>query len=208
LNTLTPQEKAEGWRLLFDGRTTKGWRSFKKETFPAKGWVVEDGCLKKVARQSGGDIITVDRFTDFEFAWEWRLPPRANNGVKYFIVEERGGIGHEYQMIDDTLVKYPKGSTASFYEVLPPAADKPMKPMGEWNQSRIRVQGNQVEHWLNGAKVLSYELGSPEVMAGVARSKFKGVKGFGTKMTGHILLTDHSDEAWFRNLKVRELPAR
>ncbi len=206
LNQLTDAEKAAGWKLLFDGKTTAGWRSFKKQTFPKQGWVVEDGCLKKVANVIGGDIISVDEFTDFEFQWEWRIPPRANNGIKYFITEERtSAIGHEYQMIDDALVKNPKDSTASFYDVLPPKPDKPLKTPGEWNHSRVIVQGNHVEHWLNGAKVLEYELGSEQVKAAVAKSKFKPVAGFGTKIKGHILLTDHRDEACFRNIKIRDL---
>jgi len=207
LNQLTPTEKAAGWRLLFDGKTTAGWRSFKKKTFPEKGWVIEEGILKKVATSVyGGDIITNDEYDDFDFQWEWRIAPKANNGIKYFITEQRNSaIGHEYQMIDDSLPIPKKELTASFYDVLPPSEDKPVKPPGEWNHSRVLVQGNHVEHWLNGAKVLEYELGSEEVKAAVAKSKFKNVKDFGTKIKGHILLTDHRDEAWFRNLKIREL---
>ncbi len=209
INQLTPEEKANGWKLLFDGQSLNGWRSFRKQTPPKQGWVVEDGILKKVANVSGGDLITVDKFTDFEFSWEWRVPPKANNGIKYFIIEERGAIGHEYQMIDDAVVKNsPKDQTASFYEVLPPKANKPLKAPGEWNSSRVLVLGDHVEHWLNGAKVLEYELGSEEVMAGVAKSKFKNVAGFGKKVKGHILLTDHKDEACFRNIKIRELTAK
>lgn len=205
-NQLTPQEQAAGWRLLFDGKTTTGWRGFRKASFPAKGWVVEDGWLKCLARGRGGDIVTVDEFEDFELVWDWRLPPRANNGVKYFITEQRTqAIGHEYQMIDDALVKAPKGSTAAFYDVLPPRPDKPLKPPGQINQSKIVVQGQHVEHWLNGALVLSYQLGSPELMAAIAKSKFRNVPGFGTKIKGRILLTDHGDEAWFRNIKIRSL---
>ena len=203
---LTATEKAQGWRLLFDGKTSNGWRSFKKESFPEKGWVVEEGILKKVANVRGGDIITIDQFNDFDFQWEWRIASKANNGIKYFITEERSqAVGHEYQMVDDSIITIKKERTASFYDVLPPADDAPVKPPGEWNQSRVLVRGNHVEHWLNGAKVLEYELGSEEVKAAVAQSKFKNVKGFGTKIKGHILLTDHRDEAWFRNLKVREL---
>lgn len=208
-NELTPAEKAGGWRLLFDGKTTTGWRSFKKKTFPDKGWVVEDGTLKKIANVIGGDIITVDEFTDFDFQWDWQIPPKANNGIKYFITEERtSAIGHEYQMIDETEVTKEVDSTASFYDVLAPSADKPLKKPGEWNHSRVLVQGNHVEHWLNGAKVLEYELGSEEVKAAVAKSKFKNVKDFGTKIKGHILLTDHRDEASFRNLKIKDLSAK
>ena len=207
-NTLTVAEQAAGWKLLFDGRTTAGWRSFKKPTFPDKGWIVENGVLKKLAGVRGGDLVTAETFNDFELSWEWRLAARGNNGVKYFITEERASaIGHEYQMIDDARVGDPKGSTASFYDVLPPRPGKPPPRIGAWNTSRILVQGNHVEHWLNGDKVLEYELGSPEVLAAVARSKFKEVKGFGTKCRGHVLLTDHNDEAWFRNLKLRELPS-
>lgn len=208
-NQLTPEEQAAGWRLLFDGQTVNGWRGFRKPAFPARGWVVQDGWLKCLARGRGGDIVTVDEFDDFELVWEWRLPPRANNGVKYFITEQRTqAIGHEYQMIDDALVKSPKASTAAFYDVLPPRPDKPLKPPGQINQSKIVVRGQHVEHWLNGALVLSYELGSPELMAAIAKSKFRNVPGFGTKIKGRILLTDHGDEAWFRNIKIRPLPAQ
>lgn len=205
-NELTAQEKTEGWKLLFDGKSTAGWRSFKKDTFPDKGWVVENGSLKKVAGVQGGDIMTTNTFEQFDLRWEWKIPARANNGVKYFITEERGGpIGHEYQMIDDSVVKNPKQRTASFYDVLPVTEHTALKPPGEWNQSRILVQGERVEHWLNGVKVLEYELGSEKVKTAVAASKFKDVKGFGERLKGHILLTDHRDEASFRNIKIREL---
>jgi hypothetical protein len=209
-NQLTDAEKAAGWRLLFDGSSLAGWRNFKKPSITtSNGWVVEAGWLKKVANVRGGDIISVDQFTDFELEWEWRIPPNANNGVKYFITEERSAaIGHEYQMIDDTTIKSPKGKTASFYDVLAPKAHKPFLLAPEHNRSRVLVQGNHVEHWLNGEKVLEYELGSAEVLAAVARSKFKDVPGFGSKMRGHILLTDHNDEACFRNIKLREFPAQ
>jgi hypothetical protein len=205
-NELTTSEKAEGWQLLFDGKSTAGWRSFKKQTFPDKGWLVEGGVLKKVANVQGGDIITTNTFEQFDLRWEWKIPAKANNGIKYFITEERGGpIGHEYQMIDDSIVKNPKQRTGSFYDILPPVEHSALKPPGEWNQSRVVVQGDRVEHWLNGVKVLEYELGSEKVKTAVAASKFKDVKGFGERLKGHILLTDHKDEASFRNIKIREL---
>jgi hypothetical protein len=208
-NQLTPEETAAGWKLLFDGKTTQGWRSYQKQTFPKRGWVVEDGWLRCVSQGRGGDIVTVDQFNDFEFSWEWRIPAKANNGVKYLVNEKRsGGPGHEYQMIDDATVKPGKSATASFYDVLPPAADKPLKAPGEINQSRIVIQGNHVEHWLNGARVLEYELGSEAVKAAVANSKFKGIPDFGTKVRGPLLLTDHGTDAYFRNLKIRDLPPR
>ncbi len=210
LNQLTAEEKAAGWKLLFNGRDTSGWRQFRKPTPPGAGWRAEEGMLKKLAQVKGGDIITTNQYEDFELAWEWRVAPAANNGLKYLVTEARAGApGHEYQLIDDT--GHPDGKlsarrqTAAFYDVLPPAGGKPLKPVGEWNASRILVQGNRVEHWLNGAKVLEYELGSPAVKQAVAASKFKNTAKFGEKVPGHIMLTDHGDEAWFRNLKIREL---
>jgi hypothetical protein len=212
-NQLSDAERQAGWKLLFDGKTIKGWRGYRKQTFPDKGWAVEEGVLKKVARVQGGDIITEEAFTDFELSWEWRISPAGNNGIKYLVTEDRPSApGHEYQMIDDT--RHPDAkigphrATASFYDVLPPAADKPLKPVGEWNDSRVVVQGNHVEHWLNGKKVLEYELGSDALKAAVAKSKFKNSPGFGEKIKGHILLTDHGDECWFRNLKIREASAK
>lgn len=205
-NHLTADEQAAGWRLLFNGRSLEGWRSFKKKEPPAQGWVIDNGCLKKLAGVQGGDIVTEDQFSDFELAWEWRMPARANNGIKYFITEQRSSaIGHEYQMIDDSVVKSPLQRTASFYDVLPPSNHAAVKPPMEWNTSRVIVRGDQVEHWLNGSKVLQYQLGSDQVLKAVARSKFKDVPGFGTRIQGHILLTDHRDEAWFRNIKIRPL---
>ena len=129
--------------------------------------------------------------------------------MKYCVTEARPGApGYEYQMIDDLSPKWnklhAKALTAAFYEVLPPAADKPLKPAGEWNRSRILVQGQHVEHWLNGRKVLAYEFGSEAVKAGVADSKFKKFPDFGSKLTGHIMLTDHTDEAWYRSVRIRE----
>jgi hypothetical protein len=207
-NELTPEEKQAGWKLLFDGQTTSGWRGFKKENFPEKGWKVQDGELRLEAGSKAGDIVTEEKFSDFDLTWEWKLPPGANNGIKYFILEERGqAIGHEYQMIDESDAKRmaAKQRTASFYDVLPPAPDKPLKAPGEWNHSRVLVQGNHVEHWLNGKKVLEYELGSKEVLDAVQKSKFKDIDGFGKKQNGRILLTYHNDPVSYRNIKILSL---
>jgi hypothetical protein len=159
-----------------------------------------------------GDIITTETFDNFEFSWEWRIEKDGNNGIKYFVTEARPGApGHEYQMIDDDAPKWAslhaESKTASYYEVLPPAADRPLNPAGQWNRSRLVVRGSVVEHWLNDRKVLTYELGSPAVVAGIAKSKFKKYPDFGQKLRGHLMLTDHGDAAWFRSLKIRELPA-
>jgi hypothetical protein len=207
-NQLTEAEKNAGWRLLFDGQHSTGWRNFKRPSFPAKGWVIEDGCLCCLPRGGGGDLITDEQFGDFELAFEWKVTPGANSGVKYFITEQRSGaIGHEYQILDDTTNEDAKvgrhHQTASFYDVLPPIPGTRCRPLGEFNQSRILVRGNHVEHWLNGLKVLEYELGSDIVKAAVAKSKFKDVAGFGTKLRGHLLLQDHGGGVWFRDLKVR-----
>lgn len=212
-NPLTAADQQAGWRLLFDGSNTRGWRGYQKSAFPNQGWTVEEGCIKHQQRGGGGDIITEAVYGDFELAFEWRLGAKANSGVKYFITEKGpSAIGHEYQIIDDVGLGYAKPGdkhqTASFYDVLAPTAWKAPNPPGQWNQSRILVQGQHVEHWLNGLKTLEYELGSDAVRAAVAQSKFKTVEGFGTKVKGHLLLQDHGGEAWFRNVKLRELPAQ
>jgi len=208
-NTLTAAEKAAGWRLLFDGRTFTGWRGLKLAGPPAQGWIIRDGALTCIADGNGGNLITEETFDNFEFSWEWSMPPKSNNGVKYFIIKERGAIGHEYQLVDDSLVKEPESALASFYLVVAPnPAKKKIRPWGEWNHSRIVVQGNHVEHWLNSAKVLEYECGSAAVLEQVARTKFKKTPNFGYKVRGPLLLTYHKDEASFRNLKVRRLPAQ
>jgi hypothetical protein len=207
-NTLTAAEKAAGWQLLFDGRSLDGWRGYRRDALPDAGWEVKDGTLRTVAKVKGADIITRRTFTDFELSWEWRVPPGGNNGLKYFVTEDRPqSPGHEYQMIDDEGYPgklTPQQLTATFYDVLPTAGPKATRPAGEWNVSRIVVRGTRVEHWLNGTNVLTYELGSDAVKAGIAKSKFKGHAGFGEKIAGHIMLTYHQDECWYRNLKIRE----
>ena len=207
-NQLTPQEKAGGWQLLFDGKTTDGWRSFKKQSFPTNAWVVEGGWLHCLGK-SGGDIISASEYEAFELEWEWKLEPGGNSGLKYFVLESRNSaLGHEYQMLDDATnpdgkIANGKHVTASFYDVLKPAVTPPTKPIGEINWSRIVVKGNHVEHWLNGVKVLDYDCGSDAVKAAVAQSKFKTTSGFGNCVKGHILLQNHESQAWFRNIKIR-----
>ncbi len=211
-NTLSPSEIADGWRLLFDGSSTQGWRAFKGTSFPAKGWTVRDGCLGHLAKAGGGDIVTTETFSNYDFSFEWRIDPGGNSGVKYFIDESRNGaIGHEYQLLGPVTLaealRNPKHATASFYDVLPPATNALPKIPGAWNTSRIVVRGSQVEHWLNGQRVLDYHLPSSAVRQGIASSKFKDVPAFGTAFPHPILLQDHGGEIWFRNLKIRPLPA-
>jgi hypothetical protein len=207
-NTLSRVEKKQGWQLLFDGKTGAGWHSPKKDTFPTQGWTIEDGTMHKLAKVRGGDLLSLKLYDQFDLRWEWKIAPRANNGIKYFVTHDRNGVGHEYQMLDDATEAEGKDngkhSTASFYDVLPPFPNKvaALHPAGQWNTSRVLVKGNHVEHWLNGQKVFEYTLGSPEVLAAVQKSKFKNVPHFGERVKGHILLTDHGDEAFFRNIKI------
>lgn len=212
INELTAAEKADGWLLLFDGKSFGGWRGYREQGPPARGWEIKDGLLKTVPRAGGGQLVTEKKFTDFELTWEWRIAEGGNNGVKYFVTEDRPSApGHEYQMIDDArhsdARRGPLYQTGAFYDVLPAPTDKPSKPAGEWNASRLVVRGGHVEHWLNGKNILTYELGSEEVKVGLARSKFKNERAFGEKVIGPILLTYHDDECWYRNIKIRELKA-
>ncbi len=181
----------------------------------------------KCLGQKGGDIVTTEKFTDFELTWEWRLSPKGNSGVKYFVDEQRHSlvdtqravtkgkvsllvIAHEYQTIDDD--NYPEKladnqKTGAWYAVLPPRHAKPHRS-GAFNQSRLIVRGKHIEHWLNGAQVLAYETDSAEATAGIAASKFKDVPGYADKITTPILLQDHSTMVWFRNIKLRKLAAQ
>jgi len=197
--------QAGQWQIFFD-RNTDGWRGYRQTGFPNQGWVLENGCLHLLPKSGGGNIVTVKKYTDFEFEWDWRIAPKGNNGVKYLVTEDRRSApGPEYQMVDDDMVSEAYHQTAAFYEVFPPRAEKPLRPPGQWNHSRLVVRGNHVEHWLNDMKVLAYKLGSPEVKAAVAKSKFRSAPGFGEKITGRIMLTDHAGETWFRNVRIRDL---
>jgi len=225
LNTLSEAEKKAGWKLLFDGKSLTGWRSYRQSA--SRQWVVEDGCLKNPKgngrpETGGGEILTTDEFTDFDFRFEWRIAPGGNSGIIYFVKERQnspgpkmfrgddgtGPVGHEYQLLDDERhadAKTPSHRAGSLYALIAPNASKRFKPAGQFNQSRILVQGKHVEHWLNGAKIVEYDLESPALMDAIANSKYKDLPGFGTKFKTRIQLQDHGDEIWFRNLKIRPL---
>jgi hypothetical protein len=207
-NKLTEAEKAAGWRLLFDGKTTNGWVGIGKSAFPNKGWVVEDGTLKTIAKGGGGDIVTSEKFDDFELEWEWRIASGGNSGLKYNLPDPNKGVGCEYQLIDDAGhvdAKLNGGTrtTASLYDVLKPADDKKLKPAEEWNSSRIVVKGNHVEQWLNGATTVEFEFGSDALKAAIAKSKFKNTAGWGVKTKSPILIQDHGDEVAIRSIKIK-----
>jgi len=220
-NTVTDNEKKDGWTLLFDGRTMSGWRGAYRDSLPARGWTVRDGLLTVQSSGGGeaafgGDIVTVDEYSDFDLTLDFKLTEGANSGIKYFVTEQQpktpgSAIGLEYQLLDDA--KHPdarKGingnrTLASLYDVMP-AKNKTVNPIGEWNRARILVRGTHVEHWLNGNMVLAYERGGKEFLARKAESKFKDRTGFGEAPRGHILLQDHGDQVFFRNIKIRLLP--
>lgn len=218
-NTLTPEEKAAGWRLLWDGRTTEGWRSARSQEFPQAGWEVEDGML--VIRESGGgeaakagDIITREKFSDFELSVDFRITPGANSGIKIFVDPElnRGegsSIGPEFQILDDArhpdakLGKAGNRTIGSLYDLIPAPADKKVAAVGEWNNARILSKGKRVTFWLNGVKTVEFERGNAAWRGLVAGSKYKVWPRFGELEEGHILLQDHGNLVYYRNLKVR-----
>ena len=205
-----------GWIQLFDGKTLNGWRGYNKPDTSTTRWKVEDGMLTIPQTGAGDtkgqqDIITKETFEQFDLRWEWRISQGGNSGVKYFVLEDQpSAIGHEYQLIDDE--RHPDAKigphrqTAALYDVFP-AHDRPMKPAGEWNTSEVIVRGKHVEHILNGKKVLEYELDSPPLRDAISKSKFKDIARFGKPQNGHILLQDHGDQVWYRNIRIRRLPA-
>jgi len=207
-NRLSAEERQQGWQLLFDGQTTKGWRGFKQKQVP-KGWVVRDGSLVRAG--GGGDIITTRMFRDFELALEWKISSGGNSGIMYRVTEDGENTyetGPEMQVLDDA--KHPDGanrltSAGACYGLYPSPAGV-VHPPGEWNKVRIIVKGNHVEHWLNDVKVVDYELKSPDWESKVAGSKFAQWKGYGRAPGGYIALQDHGDEVEYRNIKIKELP--
>ncbi|HEY1858982.1 MAG TPA: DUF1080 domain-containing protein [Gemmataceae bacterium] len=210
-NTLTDKEKDDGWKLLFDGKTTKGWHKYKGKDIGDRWKVVDDAlALKHNDGKDGGDIVTYDMFGSFELSIEWRVTPGANSGIMYRVEESEdspGYTGPEYQILDNA--KHPDGrkketSAASCYGLYAPSEDV-CKPVGEWNHARILIKGDHVEHWLNGKRVVAYDFDSDDWNKRVAASKFKDFKNFGKIKKGAIDLQDHGDDVAYRNIKIRVL---
>ena len=206
--------QGDGFKPMFDGKTLNGWRGYKKADAAETRWKVENGIVtipEIDGKDTKGqrDIISDATYDQFDLRWEWKVAQGGNSGLKYFVLEdEASAIGHEYQMIDDE--RHPDAKigphrqTGAFYDVLA-AADRPLKPAGEWNNSEVIVKGKHVEHYLNGKRILQYELDSPELRAAVAKSKFKDIARFGKPQKGHILIQDHGNAVWFRNVRIKPL---
>lgn len=234
-NQLTDAEKAAGWKLLFDGSSFAGWHALGYGAVPTNIWKIENGEIEKLASgkvpvqadgqpMKGADLITDSTYDNFELSFDWKVSPGANSGVKYNVDEalsrkysgNNAALGFEYQVLDDSLHpdgRLPTHRASALYDLITPNANKHLNPVGQWNSSKLVFNGNHGEHWLNGAKVVEYDLGTPAFDSLIAKSKYHSIPGFAARKRGHIVLQDHpgkfqnADEVWFRNIKIRELPA-
>ena len=203
-NTLTAAERASGWRLLFDGRTTAGWRGFRQGVMPG-GWDVVEGALTRVS--AGGDIVTIDEFGDFELRLEWRIAPGGNSGIMYRVSEAAEATyftGPEMQVLDNA--GHPDGlsplsSAGACYGLYPPTSDV-TRAVGSWNDVRIVAVGAHVEHWLNGMRIVEYDIGSADWLMRVQASPFRDLPRYGREPRGRIALQDHGDRVAYRNVKI------
>ena len=221
------KQENKNWIMLFDGKTFNGWKGMGRDDIPEGHWIIEDGCIKKVASRDvplqadgqplvGGDIMTIDAYRDFELYLEWKISAAGNSGIKYNVSEEMStsfppkyaALGFEYQILDDD--KHPdakngENRTASaLYDLIAPK-EKELKPVGEFNTAKIVFNGNHGEHWINGTKVLEYDLDTEHFNSLLSASKYRSIPGFADKRAGHIVLQDHTDEVWYRNIKIRIL---
>lgn len=212
-NQLTAEEKSRGWKLLFDGHSIRGWRSYQQK--PSGSWSVKDGVLHCISSEAGtnntrADLITEQQYENFDLSLDWKISPGGNSGILYMVSEEFSSAhlsGPEYQLIDD--IGFPQKledwqKTGANY-AMNPAPEAAPKPVGEWNTTRIIVNKGHVEHWLNGKKIVDYQLWTDKWKQEKASGKWKDAPGYGLSKKGHIALQDHGSEAWFRNIKIKEL---
>lgn len=203
----------EGFAVLFDGSSLENFRGYNKDKFPDKGWKLEDGMIRVIGKTKGsGDIITKEQYSDFDLRWEWKVAKGANSGVMYRVEEVKNQptymTGPEYQILEDGAHrdgKNPKTSAAALYALIPCNEDKTLKPIGEWNTSRILFHDNKVQHYLNDKLVVEYVWASDEIKELIAGSKFKNWKEFMTKDKGHIAFQYHNDDVWYRNIRIKDL---
>lgn len=227
-NTLTQQEQEAGWTLLFDGQNlSEHWIGLGRDQIPEGHWEVDQGAIHKIESDNvptqadgqpleGGDIMTKETYRDFEFAFEWKVAKGANSGIKYNVSEslsvanqpQHAALGFEYQVLDDE--RHPDGEapnhrSAGLYDLIAPNDAKELNPPGEWNTARIVLDGMHGEHWVNGEMVVEYDMDTARFDSLFAASKYADIDGFRTRRAGHIVLQDHSDSVWYRNLKIRRL---
>ncbi len=219
---------AGDWQQLFDGQSFQGWRGLGRSSIPQGHWRVEDGMIRKLASGEvstaadgqpleGGDIMTVDTYENFELVFEWKVAPGANSGIKYNVSEAMStasppgyaALGFEYQVLDDELhpdaQNGPNRTAGALYDLQGPSPAKHLKPVGQFNRGRILFRHGHGEHWLNGVKVVEFDLDSEDFKARLAKSKYEPTPGFADKRKGHIVLQDHGDDVWFRNIRIRTL---
>jgi len=201
------------WQILFAGKSTDAWRGFRKDHFPSKCWTIENGSLKTIVGCDDAervDLVTKDEYQNFELELEWRVAPGGNSGVIYLVSEDQDQTwktGPEMQVLDDA--KHPDGkdprtSAGALYGLIAPT-NKVLKPAGRWNRVRVLVHNGHVEHWLNGRKVLDYELGSDLLKQLIAESKFKNFPRFAQNRKGFVALQHHGEEASYRRIRIRSL---
>jgi len=224
INELTDQEKKEGWILLFNGETFNNWRGIGMESIP-EGWTIDNQAIKKIPRSEmpqqegtsvkGGDLMSVQTYEDFELVWDWKISENGNSGIKYNVSEElsmskssgSAALGWEYQIIDDGLPGIqdkPTRQAGALYDMIPPEL-KATKLVGEYNNSRLIFRGSHGEHWLNGSKVVEYDMNTASFDSLFQLSKYRDIPGFKDKRRGHIVLQDHPGASWFRNIKIRNI---
>lgn len=225
---LGAQTPKDGWRSLFDGHSLAGWHALGFPTMPTGLWTVRDGAIEHLPKRKGAvqadgqplvgfDLVSDSAYQDFELEWEWKISAAGNSGLKYNVSEElstsfppaHAAKGWEYQMIDDAANednKLATHRTGALYDMIAPVVDKPVKPAGNWNRSRLILRGNHGEHWLNGVRVVSFDIGTPAFDSAFAKSKYAAYPSwFPLRRTGQIVLQDHDDVVWFRAIRIRLL---